>query len=507
MQRVLPPLHSLPLFDVAATRRLEAQAESAVATHALMQRAGLAVARLALALAPHARNIWVAAGPGNNGGDGFEAALHLHHWGKRVQVSYLADPGSQPADARASMQRAQSAGVPIVSDAQASFTPDFALDALLGIGARRPPDLPIAEQVCRLNDLACPILAIDIPTGLNADTGALLGLQGVIAEHTLSLLTLKPGLFMNQGRGHVGTVWWDTLGVDPAPDGEPSAWLAGGTDLLKFTPGRSHAHHKGSFGDVGIVGGELGMAGAAWLAGRAALAAGAGRVFVDALGGDAPSHDSLRPELMVRPGWARGAVSALQSSLAVCGCGGGDSVREVLPALLSHVPRLVLDADALNAVASDESLRRLLSGRSGRGHSTVLTPHPLEAARLLACTTAQVQAGRLAAAAQLAAACQSVVVLKGSGTVVAAPGQTDSINATGSAALASAGTGDVLAGWLGGLWSQMDGKAGPAAAFNAARLAVFQHGQAADHSGGGPLRASELIEALYRLHARGRAAA
>ena len=197
------------------------------------------------------------------------------------------------------------------------------------------------------------------------------------------------------------------------------------------------------------------MTGAAWLAARAALAAGAGRVYVDVLAEAGVSHDALRPELMLRRGFAIGPPAPLAASLVICGCGGGESVRNVLPALLSHVPRLVLDADALNAIAADAQLQQRLRARGAHGHVTVLTPHPLEAARLLGLNTAQVQADRIAAATQIATAFDSVVVLKGSGTVVVAAQRTPSLNATGSAALASAGTGDVLAGWLGGHWSQL----------------------------------------------------
>ena len=183
-------------------------------------------------------------------------------------------------------------------------------------------------------------------------------------------------------------------------------------------------------------------------------------------------------------------------------------MREVLPRLLSHVPRLLLDADALNAIATDTSLQAQLSARTGRGHATLLTPHPLEAARLLQCSAAQVQAGRLHAAMRLAARFNCVVVLKGSGSVVTAPGRVPHINPTGNAALASAGTGDVLAGWLGGLWSQIatlrtigagTEEVAAEAAFDAARGATFLHGLAAEEIHAGPLRAGDLIERMHEL--------
>ena len=498
MKRVLPGEEPLPLYDLAASRGIEQGAQTALDPNVLMQRAGLALARLALALAPHARGIWVAAGPGNNGGDGFEAALHLHRWGKRIAVSMLADEAAQPAEARLALARARAAGVAIGPGVDCGFVPDLAIDALLGIGANRAPDERIATWIRTLNALPCPVLAADIPSGLHADTGTALGLDCVIASHTLSLLTLKPGLFTGVARDHCGTVWFDNLEVD-AVAAAPAAWLSGASQLRAWPRLRQHSQHKGSFGDVAVVGGATGMSGAALLAARAALAAGAGRVFVDLLDEQGATHDPLRPELMLRPGWAEGAHDALRKSLVVCGCGAGDAVRKALPKLLSQAPRLVLDADALNALAADTSLLGQLTLRAGRGHVTVLTPHPLEAARLLKCTTAQVQADRIGAATRLANSVGAVVVLKGSGSVIAAPGRTPHLNPTGNAALASAGTGDVLAGWLGGSWSQGGPSEGVNAAFVAACGAVYLHGLAAEGIRAGPLRATDLIERMHHI--------
>jgi ADP-dependent NAD(P)H-hydrate dehydratase / NAD(P)H-hydrate epimerase len=499
MQRISRPQHALPLYDVATLRGVEARAQAEVGPNVLMQRAGLQLARLALALAPHARTIWVAAGPGNNGGDGIEAALHLHQWGKRVALSSLADPASQPADARAACERARAAGVPISPVSDLGFVPDLAIDALLGIGANRAPDARIAAWIRILNALPCPVLAVDIPSGLSADTGAALGPDCVVARHTLSLLALKPGLFTGVGRDHVGDLWFDHLQV-AAAGAAPVARLSGASQAVLAQ--RRHAQHKGSFGDAAVIGGATGMVGAALLAARAAHAAGAGRVFVDLLDPQGPSFDAACPELMLRPGWAEGAPDALRTTLAICGCGAGDAARQVLPRLLSQVPRLLLDADALNAIGSDTALQGQLEARAGRGHVTVLTPHPLEAARLLGCSTAQVQADRLGAATRLAGRFQAVIVLKGSGTVIAAPDRTPHLNPTGNAGLASAGSGDVLAGWLGGCWSQAAASGGVDAAFSTACSAVYRHGLAAHGVDSGALRATELIE---RLHDQARA--
>lgn len=468
---------SWPLFDVATTRHTEQAAAALLPPHTLMQRAGLAVARLALALAPHARTVWVACGPGNNGGDGFEAALHLRHWGKEPVVTWLGTEDKAPADARASLQRAREAGVAFAEAPPAQW--DFALDALLGIGAARAPQGQMADWAGRLAARADSVLAVDVPSGLDADTGR----AGIVrAAHTLSLLTLKPGLWTGEGRDTCGTVWWDDLQTDPAQLMSPTAWLSGPGE----TPARLHASHKGSYGDVAVVGGAPGMTGAALLAASAALHSGAGRVFVALLDRNAMTVDPLLPELMFR------APEALElaRSAVVCGCGGGDAVPAVLPRVLADARALVLDADALNAIASDAQLRAQLQARGPRdGLSTVITPHPLEAARLLQTGTTQIQADRLVAARTLAGELGVVCVLKGSGSVIAGPDGSVRINPTGNARLATAGTGDVLAGMTAARL------AGGLPAFDAACAAVYAHGQAAERWAAHlPLRASQVAQ-------------
>ena len=476
------PGQAQPLYGVAATRRIEQAALATLAPHTLMRRAGLSVARLAMALAPHARTVWLACGPGNNGGDGLEAAMHLQQWGKQPVVTWLGDEARAPADALASLARARQAGVRFADGPPDRLTPqDIAIDALLGIGVTRAPEGRLAALIQVLGTLQAPVLAVDVPSGLNADTGndatniIAKNDQGMRttsvfhAQNTLSLLTCKPGLFTAQGRDAAGQIWWDDLGVDAGLE-PPQAWLnPRPSDAL-----RAHATHKGSFGDVAVVGGAPGMTGAALLAATAALHGGAGRVFVALLDGGSVAVDPTRPELMFR------AADSLDLAhmTVVCGCGGGDAVRGVLPQALSRPARLVLDADALNAIAADSQLQTLLRARAARDPSrsgaTVLTPHPLEAARLLGIPTATVQADRVAAAQLLVDRWGCTVVLKGSGTVVAHPGQTPRINPTGNARLATAGTGDVLAGMVGARL------AGGGDAFSAAAAAVFVHGELAD---------------------------
>jgi hydroxyethylthiazole kinase-like uncharacterized protein yjeF len=457
------------LFDIAATRRIEQAAATALPAHTLMQRAGLAVARLAMAVAPHARTIWIACGPGNNGGDGFEAAAQLQHRGFLPIVTFLGDENRLPPDARASLQRARDAHVIFGSKPPAEY--ELAIDALLGIGSTRPPEGVMADWLRQMHSTAQPVLSVDVPSGLNADTGALSHAAGSHADTAsirccLAFLTLKPGLFTAQGRDAAGTVWFDDLGCDGTAE-QPTARLAG----TPKTQPRSHASHKGSYGDVAVIGGAPGMAGAALLAGSAALHAGAGRVFVGLLDPSAAAVDTAQPELMLRDA----STLDLSAMTVVCGCGGGAAVRTALPRVLATAAALVLDADALNAIAADSALQTQLASRARRGRPTVITPHPLEAARLLSCTAADIQADRLAAARQLASRFGVVAVLKGSGTVVADDsGAPPVLNPTGNARLASAGTGDVLAGMIGAALAAQQ------PAFDAAHEAVWRHGHIAD---------------------------
>jgi hydroxyethylthiazole kinase-like uncharacterized protein yjeF len=498
MHSLLPPPNRWPLHGIAATRRVEADAAAKLPFNALMKRAGLSIARFGRAIAPHAHRAWVVAGPGNNGGDGIEAARLLHESGLEVHLTLVADAAHLPHDASAALKRAQAAGLRIHSFPHAvpSLGPqDLAIDALLGIGSSRKAEGAIAALISQLNALPCALLAVDVPSGLNANTGQSFPNVCVRATHTLTLLTAKPGLFTAMGRDAAGHVWIDTLGIEL--QNEPAhAWLIANPQPRKNS--HPHASHKGSFGDVAVVGGAHGMAGAALLAARSAHAAGAGRVYFF-LWHDPPArrHNPQRPELMMRTAWWQSDASVLSRSTVVCGCGAADAVRHVLPRLLHHVPRLVLDADALNAIAKDQALQRLLMGRAARDMATVITPHPLEAARLLGQDSVSVQSDRLAAAKALAERFSCVVVLKGSGSIVSAPGHACSINPTGNAALATAGTGDVLAGWIGGSWSAQDTASDLNSALQTTLAAVWLHGLAADQTTAWPLRATELIEAMH----------
>ncbi len=471
MQRILPGTE-YPLHTVTATRRIEQAAMAALPEHTLMQRAGQSVARLALAIAPHAQRIWVACGPGNNGGDGMEAATHLLQLGKIPIVTWLGNPAHLPADAKASLEWARAANVTFTNTPPDDC--DCTIDALLGIGASRPADGRLAEHITRLNALrkqGLPVLSVDIPSGLDTDTGHA-SAPYVQASHTLALLTLKPGLYTAQGRDAAGDIWFDNLGT-AAHEQTPDAHL----NPAPARHERTHASHKGSYGDVAVIGGASGMGGAALLAARAALQGGAGRVYVGLLDQEPGLLDTMQPELMLREPAA--LIGSMQAMSVVCGCGGGNAVQAILPDILANVPRLVLDADALNAIAADTQLQSLLQKRArhdgaASAMATILTPHPLEAARLLGIDTASVQKDRLTAAQELSRRHACTVVLKGSGTVIAAPGKTPRINPTGNARLATAGTGDVLAGYMGARLAQ------GLPAFDAACAATYLHGLAAE---------------------------
>lgn len=485
-------LRATPLHGVSGTRLIEKSFSALLSAHSLMQRAGQAIGQLALALAPHARTVWIVCGPGNNGGDGLEAAHFLHQAAIPVKVSLLPTHQPRPVDAQAALLRAKACGVEFTDTVPELKEGDLIIDCLLGIGASRAPHGEMARWIDAMNQSQASILSADQPTGLNAETGQALmrecGAPGpmVQANHTLMLLTAKPGLFMGVGRDVAGQLWLDDLCQH---DEERHVFtVATPCSQLNTPPApaapRMHNSHKGSHGDVAIVGGEslrergMGMTGAVMLAASAALHAGAGRVLVSLL--SAPHSTPAVEVIPEQPEWMLRNFSALDLAqlTVVCGCGGGLAVSRVLAEVLQRSQQLVLDADALNAIAQDEKLAQLLKNRASRAMPTVLTPHPLEAARLRQCATAEIQANRLASAHALAQQWGCTVVLKGSGTVIACPGQTSRINQSGNGKLATAGTGDVLAGWIGAQMAQ--GPRTASGAFEAACNAVFRHGHLAD---------------------------
>lgn len=486
------------LYSVESIRAVEHAAATTLPPGTLMKRAGEAAARFALELIGDQRNLpaLVLAGPGNNGGDALEVAANLRDAGIDVMVFHLAGSGAPSSETAAALERARASGVRFI-DAMPPRDIDIALavDGLFGIGLARPLDEDDAELALGLTGRHCPVLALDVPSGLDANTGVVLGGDdgiAVEATHTITFIGNKPGLHTCDGRDYAGEVRVDTLGIDKHHFGEAAARLNGPelfASALILTQ-RGQNSHKGSFGDVAIVGGAQGMAGAPILAARGALFAGAGRVFVAALD-PGPGYDSVQPELMFRDADS----FDFSGRTLVVGPGMGESpktARLLAKAIDSGSP-LVLDADALNKIAASGGLRERIARRDA---DTILTPHPLEAARLLGVTAAVVQADRLAAAREIANRFRAIVVLKGSGSVIA-NGREDiqAINNTGNPGLASAGTGDVLAGLCGALLAQRW------LGWLAALGAVWIHGAAADglvDEGVGPigLTAGELPYAI-----------
>lgn len=489
---------STPLFDTATLRQIEIQALGAVkpGETSLMQRAGHALYRLAIARYPHTQRIWVVAGAGNNGGDAIVAATWLKRSGRKVVLTWLGSPERMSSNTAQAIAAANDADVPISLGHSAAPNADLIIDGLLGIGfdGARPLSDMVLKHIDKINTHEASVLAVDLPSGLVADTGMAPG-ACVRADTTLTFLRAKRGLFTADGRAFAGDIWLDDLAIGTYPQ-IPAARLYAG-DLTQHTA-RAANTHKGSFGDVVVIGGSSGMTGATILAGKSALHAGAGRVYISLLSPSQPGilGDTEQPELMFR---ALSTIAAEQFTIA-CGCGGGNDIASVLPDVFGKCPRLVLDADALNAVANNPALGQQLAARVQAGLSTIITPHPLEAARLLGSTSAQVQANRPAAAQTLAERFNCICVLKGSGTIVAAPEQIPFINSSGNAALATAGTGDVLAGWIAGRWSANRNMNTHENLQLLVAQSVWEHGHAADlwlSSGHrGPLPAATLANML-----------
>ncbi|WP_322030006.1 NAD(P)H-hydrate dehydratase [Paraburkholderia sp. J76] len=503
---VNPHDRAVPLLTVDQLREPEAAAQSALPPHTLMARAGAAAAHFLSEQRAHApssasdKPVWFAAGPGNNGGDALVAATVLHREGVAVEVCMPVEV--KPDDARWALAEARAAGVPIASSVPASFDAyGWLVDGMFGIGLARGLEGVFAELADKLSSRARShghVLALDVPSGLDSDTGNVVSNgPAVRATHTVTFIAAKPGLYTGAGRDYAGAVTVAPIGVDT--EGTPGVMRLNAPSLFGAAlPARDFATHKGTFGTLAVVGGDTGMCGAPILAARAALLAGAGKVHVGFLGSDAPPYDAPHPELMLHSA-PRLALDTMDAVAAGCGMGASASARQLVDAILRLQAPVLLDADALNLVARDDALAaHVAQSAAARGAPCVLTPHPLEAARLLGCDTAAVQRDRVATARALAARYAAVAVLKGSGTVIAAPDGRVAVNPTGNAALATGGTGDVLGGMIGALLAQ---RLPP---YEAALAGVYLHGLAADTlcaQGDGPagLTAGELAPAVRKL--------
>ena len=482
----MPPA---PIYRTEDIRRIEAAASGLP----LMQRAGRAAAELAAAICTD-RNapILLLAGPGNNGGDAFEAARLLRERFFDTCLVFTGDVATLPTDAAAAFQRFSAGGGRICASIPDGKHWSLVIDGLFGIGLKREISGLHADLIEQANTLSrrdgSPLLALDCPSGLDADTGTRRGAT-IRASHTITFIAAKPGLFTADGPDYCGEVEIAALDLDTLSlAGHPGHCIALDHFRAQLKPRKLNSH-KGSFGSAGILGGTAGMVGAALLAARAALRLGSGRVYLGLIDEKAPAFDPLQPELMIRR-----PDRLLATDLSALGCGpgmgnNGEVIDLIENACSLDIP-LVLDADALNRIAENGELHVALSTRTA---PTLLTPHPAEAARLLDCQTSDIQNDRLAATLELAARFDAHVALKGCGTVVAAPDGQWFINTTGNPGLATAGSGDVLTGFATALlaqgWPPLDGLL----------AAVHLHGCAADRlvaKGTGPigLTAGELID-------------
>ncbi len=493
----------LTLLTLAELRTLEARAAAALPPHTLMARAGAAAAQCVIDALEHdpdsrALPVWLAAGPGNNGGDALVMAERLHRAGIPVRVCMPVEV--KPDDARWALDAARAAGVSIDDKPPASFDGvGWLVDGMFGIGLTRPLEGVFAEIAARMTRRARAsgrVLALDVPSGLNSDTGSPVnGGEAVRATDTITFIGAKPGHFTSLGRDLTGRLFVSTLEVDASA--APSIVLNAPALFGACMPPRDNATHKGTFGSLAVVGGDTGMCGAPVLAARMALYGGAGKVHVAFLGEGFPPYDPPHPELMLHH--VDDLALDRMDALAIgCGMGSSERAKTVLTdALKLDVPKL-LDADALNLVAKDDALASAVAARGAQGDPCILTPHPLEAARLLQTDAKTVQADRITAARQLAARYAAIAVLKGSGTVIASPDGRVAVNPTGNAGLATGGTGDVLGGLIGALLAQK------LPAYEAALAGVWLHGLAAQtlsDGGIGPagLTAGELAPVVRSL--------
>ena len=485
-----PSSWPLSLHDAAQVRALDARLMAAGTPGAvLMQRAAQAAWRALRRRWPQVRKLCVLAGPGNNAGDGYLLAVLARRAGWDVQVYSLADPARLRDAAAQAYAEACAQGVQVQPWHAEAVLDGLLVDAMLGTGLAGELREPYASAVARINASGLPCLALDIPSGLCADTGRLWG-AAVRADLTVTFIALKLGLFTGAGPDQVGELCFADLQADAALCAAAPAMAQRLTaDNLQRLPARPRTAHKGSCGRLLVVGGERGYGGAALLAAQSGLRGGAGMVSLATREEHVAGALARCPELMVRGLLSSGQLLALLPGHDVLvvgpGLGQGAWGRSLLTAAAQFEGAQVWDADALNLLAA---------GRMQIRAGAVLTPHPGEAARLLGCSLAEVQDDRPAAALRLAQRYQAVVVLKGAGSLVT-DGHTLCLCEHGHPAMAGPGLGDVLAGLIGALLAQ------GLAALPASELAVWLHARAGERLGqvGRGLLASELVGVIREL--------
>ncbi|WP_290650973.1 NAD(P)H-hydrate dehydratase [Aquisalimonas sp.] len=412
----------------------------------LMERAGAAAYRALRTAWPDRQCLCVLCGGGNNGGDGYVIAELARRDGLWVDVLYLSDPERLRGDAATVAARYRAQGRNSAFAGELPPECDLIVDAMLGTGLQRPVEGRYREAVDAVNACGLPVLAVDIPSGLHGGTGAVLG-AAVRADITPTFIGLKAGLFTGAGPQVSGRVLFAGLEV-PAAVYEgmvPVAWRADYAGLRHRFPRRERAAHKGRYGHVLVVGGDNGMGGAALMAAHAAARSGAGLVSVVTRSAHVPGFLAARPELMVHdPDALPGLLDRVDVLVLGPGLGQGEWGDGLFRDALAFQGRLVLDADALNRLAKEPVQR----------DDWVLTPHPGEAARLLGGSTAEVQADRFAAIAELRARFGGTILLKGAGTLVLGESPPIGVCTDGNPGMASGGMGDVLSGVIGGLMAQ-----------------------------------------------------
>jgi NAD(P)H-hydrate epimerase len=494
---------AMAIYSAAQVRALDAFEieKRRVPGFTLMTRAAEAALRLLRARWPQVRRVAVVCGAGNNGGDGYVLARFAQEAGLEVLVLAATPPDKLTGDARLAQEQWLAAGGPahpFAADALSGC--DLIVDGLLGTGFR-PPARPETLAVIRaLNAARRPVLALDIPSGVDADSGAI-GEEAVRADITLSFVGLKSGLFLGAGPEHAGVVMFDDLGVVPPiqthEEFTPLMRRIDEADIAAALPRRPRDTHKGSSGRVLVVGGGAGMPGAVRMAGISALRVGAGLVTVAAAVENLVAVTAAHPEIIYLP---VSSISSLEQPLHAAGVvavgpglGTGEWAQRLWAQVLrANVPVAVVDADALNLLAQNPV--KLPA-------EWIITPHPGEAARLLGADTRAVQADRLAAVRELHSRYGAVSVLKGAGTLIASGPSSDTarepaelhICDRGNPGMATAGMGDVLTGVIAGLRAQIPDSA------LAARVGVLVHALAGDSAAQGGQRglvASDVIAEL-----------
>lgn len=485
--------HHLPdaLYSAAQVRALDARLIAAGTTgFELMHRAARATWRALVRHWPTASELSVLAGHGNNAGDGYRVAVLALRAGWRVRVLAVTEPSRLQGDAALAYAESLAAGVVVEAWSPSIELRGVVLDALLGTGLNGDVREPYDAAIEAINASGLPVVAVDIPSGLCADTGRVLGVA-VRADLTVTYIGLKLGLFTGDAADQVGVLQFNDLQADPQIVAESAV------SAQRLNPGnlprpaaRAPSAHKGRFGHVLLIGGDRGFGGAILLSAESALRSGAGMVSLATRSEHVPAALARVPEVMVLGTHSANQLMGLleHASVVVVGPGLGKGAwgRSLLSAAANAPLPQVWDADALNLLSQ---------GDVHLPKDCVITPHPGEAARLLGISTAEVQADRPGAAHALSKKYTATVILKGAGSLIASPDGRLALCHQGHPAMATAGLGDVLAGLVGALLAQGMN------AFDAACLAVWLHANAGEREGksGRGLAASDLISTIRQL--------